>query len=321
MPKFAAVATALSIALAAGLPLLPDAALAKAKPTRVKSVASAGFALPAGFKTRTVHAKDADIYVRYGGHGPAVLLIHGFGDTGDMWLQLAAVLAKTHTVIIPDLRGMGLSSHPAGGYDKNTQAGDMRAVLTALGVDHAEVVGHDIGTMVAYAYAKAYSDKTDKLVVMDAPVPGIPPWEDIKQNPLLWHFNFYGKDEERLVAGRERIFLDRFYNEFGATPARITEATRQHYTKLYAMSGTMHSSFEQFHAFSQDAKDNLATLPNKLTMPVLAMGGGKSFGAMEAVVMRNAATDVTESVVPESGHWIMDENPAFAIAALTAFLK
>ena len=313
MHKSALICLALSLCLAGGE--------ASARAAHKHPAEAAGFAVPAGFKTRMVKVDGAEIYVRYGGSGPAVLLIHGFGDTGDMWNRLAPVLAKTHTFIVPDLRGMGLSSHPAGGYDKITQAGDMRAVLTALGVDHAQVVGHDIGTMVAYAYAKTYPDKTDTLTVMDAPVPGVPPWDEVLKNPLLWHFNFYGKDEERLVAGRERIFLDRFYNEFGGEPERVTEATREHYAKLYAMSGTMHSSFEQFHAFSQDAKANQAALSDKLTMPVLAIGGAKSFGATEAAVMRNAATNVTEVVVPESGHWIMDENPDFAIKTLTTFLK
>jgi pimeloyl-ACP methyl ester carboxylesterase len=317
MHKLALTAVALSLAC-----LSVDASAKVATKQHPKPAVSANaFAVPAGFKTKLVHADGADIFVRHGGSGPAVLLIHGFGDTGDMWNALAEKLSKTHTVIVPDLRGMGLSSHPKGGYDKKTQAGDMRAVLTDLGVDHAQVVGHDIGNMVAYAYAKAYPDKTDTLTVMDAPVPGIPPWNEVIKNPLLWHFNFYGVDEERLVAGRERIFLDRFYNEFGGDPARITEATRQHYAKLYAMPGTMHSSFEQFHAFSQDAKDNLASLDTKLTMPVLAIGAAKSFGSVQAASMRNAATNVTEAVIPDSGHWIMDENPAFAIKMLTDFLK
>lgn len=317
MNKLALTAVALSFICVAPGALAKAPAKGHAKPT----AAASAFAVPAGFKTKMVHVDGADIYVRYGGKGPAVLLIHGFGDTGDMWNALAIKLAKTHTVIVPDLRGMGLSSHPKGGYDKKTQAGDMRAVLTDLGVDHAQVVGHDIGNMVAYAYAKAYPDKTDTLTVMDAPVPGIPPWDEVIKNPLLWHFNFYGPDEERLVAGRERIFLDRFYNEFGGDPSRISEATRQHYAKLYAMPGTMHSSFEQFHAFSQDAKDNLATINTKLTMPVLAIGAAKSFGTVQAASMRNAATNVTEGVIPDSGHWIMDENPTFAIQMLTEFLK
>ena len=147
------------------------------------------------------------------------MLLHGFGDTGDMWAPLAENLARDHTVIVPDLRGMGMSSHPDSGYDKRTQAGDVRAVLTQLGVDRAVVVGHDIGTMVAYAYAARYPDKTARLIVMDAPVPGIPPWDQIVRNPLLWHFDFGGPDMERLVAGRERIYLDRFWNEFAGDPA------------------------------------------------------------------------------------------------------
>jgi|SRR5471032_1163511 len=256
-----------------------------------------------------------------GGSGPAVLLIHGFGDTGDMWAPLAAALAADHTVVAPDLRGMGLSSRPAGGYDKRTQAGDMRAVLDQLGIDHADVVGHDIGTMVAYAYAARYPDKTDRLVVMDAPVPGIPPWEQIVRSPQLWHFSFGGPDAERLVAGRERIYLDRFWNEFAGTPSKIDEETRQHYARLYAQKGAMHAAFAQFLSIPQDAEDNLKSMTTRLTMPVLAVGGAKSFGANEAAVMRNAAVDVTELVVPDAGHWLMEEQPAATVAAIKAFLK
>jgi pimeloyl-ACP methyl ester carboxylesterase len=180
-----------------------------------------------GFATRSVDMPDgATIFVRAGGSGPAVVLIHGFGDTGDMWGPLAERLAKTHTVIAPDLRGMGRSSRAASGYAKKAQAQDIRAVLTAFKVDRADVVGHDIGTMVAYAYAASYPDKVNKLVVMDAPVPGIPPWNQLVLNPKLWHFNFGGPDAERLVAGRERIYLDRLLaiggeQSFGATMAEV----------------------------------------------------------------------------------------------------
>jgi pimeloyl-ACP methyl ester carboxylesterase len=277
-------------------------------------------AFPPGFRNETIQASDTTFHVRVGGSGSAVLLIHGFGDTGDMWATLAAGLALDHTVVVPDLRGMGLSSKPAGGYDKWNQAGDMRAVLTALGVDKAIVIGHDIGTMVAYAYAARYPDRTVKLVVMDAPVPGIPPWDDIVRNPLLWHFDFGGPDMERLVQGRERIYLDRFWNEFAGTPSKIDEATRQHYASLYAQPGAMHAAFEQFHAIRKDAEDNKKALATKLSIPVLAIGGEKSFGAMEAVVMRNAATDVTEVVVPGAGHWLMEEDPKAAITAIRAFV-
>lgn len=278
--------------------------------------------MPANFKTQTIPSPEgAEIFVRSGGSGPAVVLLHGYADTGDMWGPMAAELAKDHTVIVPDLRGMGKSSHPVGGYDKKTQAGDIRAVVVALGVDRAEVVAHDIGNMVAYAYAAKYPDKVTRLVLIDAPVPGIGPWEEILRTPLLWHFHFGGPDAERLVQGRERIYLDRFWNEFGAHPERIDEATRAHYAALYAGPGAMRSGFAQFHAFTQDAADNKISMQTKLTMPVLAVGGAKSFGPMMAVVMRFAAIDVREAIVPDSGHWVMHENPDFTVALVSGFLR
>jgi pimeloyl-ACP methyl ester carboxylesterase len=276
---------------------------------------------PPTFRTQEIKTEGATLHVRVGGQGPGVVLVHGFGDTGDMWEPLAAELAKDHTVVVPDLRGMGLSSHPIEGYDKKTQASDIRAVFAQLNLDHAAVVGHDIGTMVAYAYAARYPDKTDKLVVMDAPVPGIPPWDEIARNPLLWHFDFGGPDMERLVKGRERIYLDRFWNEFAGDPTKIDEAMREHYAKLYALPGAMHSAFAQFRSIRQDSKDNIASMTTKLTMPVLAIGGEKSFGANEAVVMRNAATNVTELVLPHAGHWLMEEQTDATVSAVKAFLS
>jgi pimeloyl-ACP methyl ester carboxylesterase len=276
---------------------------------------------PASFKAQQIQTDGATLHVVVGGKGPAVVLLHGFGDTGAMWSPLAARLAAKHTVVVPDLRGMGLSSHPDGGYDKWNQAGDVRAVLSRLGIDHAVVVGHDIGTMVAFAYAARYPDKTERLVVMDAPVPGVGPWDEIVRNPLLWHFNFGGPDAERLVAGRERIYLDRFWNEFAGNPAKVDETTRQYYAKLYARPGAMRSAFAQFRSFPIDVENNRkAIAANKLGMPVLAIGGAKSFGANEAMVMRHAATNVTELVIPDAGHWLMEEAPAATIAAIQAFI-
>lgn len=273
-----------------------------------------------GFRTEMVAANGAEIYARIGGSGPAVVLIHGFGDTGDMWEPLARELSKDHTVVVPDLRGMGLSSIPEGGYEKWNQAADIRAVLDHLKIGNADIIGHDIGTMVAYAYAARYPEKTDKLVVMDAPVPGIPPWNDIVRDPRLWHFDFGGPDMERLVRGRERIYLDRFWNEFAGTPAKFDEATRRHYAKLYARPGAMRAAFAQFRSIRKDAVDNQAALAKKLLMPVLAIGGAKSIGATEAVVMRNAASNVTEVVIPDSGHWLMEEAPGPTISAVRDFL-
>ncbi|MBC9876716.1 alpha/beta hydrolase [Bradyrhizobium sp. INPA01-394B] len=275
---------------------------------------------PSSFHTRTIPANGTQIHLRVGGKGPTVILIHGFGDTGDMWARLGADLSRDHTVVVPDLRGMGLSGRPENGYDKWTEAADMRAVLQSLGIDKAVVVGHDIGTMVAYAYAARYRDLTEKLVVMDAPVPGVPPWDEIVRSPQLWHFDFGGSDMERLVKGRERIYLDRFWNEFAGTPSKVTEATRRHYAELYARPGAMHSAFAQFRAIRTDAEDNKKAIATKLTMPVLAIGGEKSFGKMEAVVMRNAANDVTEVVIPGAGHWLMEEDPAATIKAVREFL-
>ncbi len=276
---------------------------------------------PGNFRTQEIKTDDGStIHIRVGGRGPAVVLIHGFGETGDTWAPLAAELARDHTVVVPDLRGMGLSSHPADGYDKRTQAADIRAVLAQLGIDRAAIVGHDIGNRVAYAYASRYPDKTEKLVVMDAPISGIPPWDDIVRNPRLWHFSFGGPDAERLVAGRERIYLDRFWNEFAGDPSKVDEATRVHYAKLYARPGAMRSAFAQFLSFPTDVKDNKASMVTKLTMPVLAIGGEKSFGANAAVVMRNAATNVTEVFIPNAGHWLMEEQPAATITAIRNFL-
>ncbi|SFC32542.1 alpha/beta fold hydrolase [Massilia yuzhufengensis] len=276
---------------------------------------------PSSFQAKQVQAEGATLHVMVGGKGPAVVLLHGFGDTGAMWSPLAARLAAKHTVVVPDLRGMGLSSHPDGGYDKWTQAGDIRTVLTRLGIDRAAIVGHDIGTMVAFAYAARYPEKTERLVVMDAPVPGVGPWDELVRNPLLWHFSFGGPDAERLVAGRERIYLDRFWNEFAGDPAKVDEATRAYYAALYARPGAMRSAFAQFRNFPKDGEDNRKALSGrKLGMPVLAIGGAKSFGATQAAVMRHAAGDVTEVVIPDAGHWLMEEAPAATIAAVQQFI-
>jgi pimeloyl-ACP methyl ester carboxylesterase len=276
---------------------------------------------PAAFKSEMVATNGTKLYVRVGGSGPAVVLLHGYGETGDMWAPLAAKLVRDHTVIVPDLRGMGLSERPAGGYDKKTQGRDIAQMLDALKLGKVDLVTHDIGNMVGYAFAAQYPDRVVKFVLIDAPLPGIGPWDDIIRNHALWHFSFYGPDAERLVEGRERIYLDRFWNEFSADPKHFDEESRQHYAALYARPGAMHAGFEQFKAFDQDAADNKEFVAaGKLSMPILAIGGEKSFGPTMAVVMRAAATNVTEAVVPGSGHWVMEENPAATIKLVVDFL-
>ncbi|QJR34072.1 alpha/beta fold hydrolase [Gemmatimonas groenlandica] len=278
-------------------------------------------AFPPAFRVERIATNSTMLHVRVGGSGPAVLLLHGYGETGDMWSPLAAELVTNHTVIVPDLRGMGHSARPASGYDKKTQGTDIAGMLDALHITQVDLVTHDIGNMVGYAFAAQQPARVRRFALIDAPLPGVGPWDDLIRSHQLWHFSFWGPDAERLVAGRERIYLDRFWNEFSAVPARFTETSRAHYAALYAQPGAMHAGFEQFRAFDQDAIDNKAFLQRgKLTMPVLAVGGEKSFGAVMATVMRFVATDVTEAIVPGSGHWIMEENPTATIAIVRKFI-
>jgi pimeloyl-ACP methyl ester carboxylesterase len=298
------------------------AALAFSATSTIASPASAQVEpFPAAFHTQEVATNGTTLHTRVGGKGPAVVLLHGYGETGDMWAPLAADLARDHLVIVPDLRGMGLSARPAGGYDKKTQGQDVAGLLDALKVRSTDVVAHDIGNMVGYAFVAQNRARVSRFVLMDAPLPGIGPWDEILKNPLLWHFRFGGPDMERLVAGRERIYLDRFWNEFSAKPDRFSEASRAHYAALYARPGAMHAGFAQFAAFDQDVIDDQAFLAEgRLTMPVLAIGGEKSFGPMMATVMRFAATDITEATIPDAGHWLMEEQPTETIATVRKFL-
>jgi pimeloyl-ACP methyl ester carboxylesterase len=277
---------------------------------------------PTGFKTETIATNGAKIYTRIGGDGPAVIMIHGFGDTGDMWAPLATVMMGNHTVIVPDLRGMGLSSPAEHGYDKKAQGQDIGQILDALKVEEVDLITHDIGNMVGYAFAAQYPDRVKRWVVMDAPLPGLGHWDEIIRSPALWHFNFRGPDVERLVAGRERIYLDRFWNELSANPKAIDEATRAHYAALYSRPHAMHDAFEQFAAFSQDAIDNKSfAAKGKLAMPVLAIGADHSFGPEMAAELGFAASNVTGKVIANSGHWLMEEQPAATVSAIVDYLK
>ncbi|GGP18123.1 alpha/beta fold hydrolase [Silvimonas iriomotensis] len=291
----------------------------------VMALSQAAFAdqttYPAGFRTQEIATNGTTIHVRVGGSGPAVVLLHGYGDTGDMWAPLAQELMRDHTVIAPDLRGMGLSAVAKDGFSKKNEAEDVAGVMDALKVQQAVVVGHDIGNMVAFAFAESHPDRTTRLIMMDAPVPGVGPWDDILKSPLLWHFRFGGPDMERLVAGRERIYLDRFWNDFSADPAHFPEASRRHYTALYAQPGRMHAGFMQFAAFDQDVIDNRqAVSRGRLQMPVLAIGGAHSLGATMAYIMRFAADNVQQVVIPDSGHWLMEEQTGPTVAAIRTFI-
>ena len=276
-------------------------------------------AWPSAFRDQQMAVSGGTQYVRIGGHGPAVLLLHGFGDIGDMWVPLAEILVKDHTVIVPNLRGMGLSSHQDGGYEKTVQARDLASILDKLGVQNVALVTHDIGNMVGYALAALYPARVIRWVVMDAPLPGIGHWDDQLKNPKVWHFNFRGPDVERLVAGRERILLDRFYNELSATPASIDDQTRDHYATLYARPGAIHDAFSgQFAAFAQDAIDNQKLVgKGKLTLQCLRSGVIIHMALTHlATEIGFAASNVRSAVINNSGHWIMEEQPQQAIAII-----
>ena len=278
---------------------------------------------PSAFRDQQMAVSGGTQYVRVGGHGPAVLLLHGFGDTGDMWQPLAEVLVADHMVIVPDSRGMGLSTHPEGGYEKTSQARDLASILDQLAVEQVTLVTHDIGNMVGYAFAAQFPQRVTKWIAMDAPLPGLGTWEKQLVNPLVWHFNFRGPDVERLVAGRERILLDRFYNELSANPAAIDEDTRRHYAALYARPGAIHNALGgQFAAFARDAEQNKALFAKvgKLRMPVLAIGGDHSYGASMKTELEFVASDVQGAVITDSGHWIMEEQPQQAIAIIAKFI-
>ena len=283
-------------------------------------------AFPPGFRTEDIETNGTTLFVRVGGRGPAVVLLHGFADTGDLWAPLAAALAPSRPVIVPDLRGMGRSARPDvgphGGYDKKNQAGDIAGVLDRLGVDAAAFVTHDIGNMVGFAFAAQFRRRVTRWAVLDAPLPGLGTWDQILRLPMLWHFNFRGPDVERLVAGRERIYLDRFWNELSARPAAIDEETRAHYAALYAQPGAMHAAFRQFEAFAQDALDNPVLRGDRqLDSPVLAVGGEKSFGSMMASEMRSVADRVVERIIPDAGHWLMEEQRDTTVKAVAGFLS
>jgi pimeloyl-ACP methyl ester carboxylesterase len=279
---------------------------------------------PPGIHAEQMATNGTMLYVRVGGQGPAVVMLHGFGDTGDMWGPLAAVLVTDHTVIVPDLRGMGLSAHPGTGYEKVTQAHDIVGILDQLKVQKIDLITHDIGNMVGYALAAQFPDRVNKWVAMDAPLPGLGTWYAQLTNPKVWHFNFRGPDVERLVAGRERILLDCFYNDLSANPAAIDEQTRNHYAELYARPGAIHDAFSgQFAAFAQDGEDNKALFAKvgKLTMPILAIGGDHSYGLSMKRELDYVATNVQGAVITNSGHWIMEEQPQQALDTIIPFIE
>jgi pimeloyl-ACP methyl ester carboxylesterase len=304
----------LSVILSALFLLLPMAAHAQAPaapPAATNSAIASKFADVPGVKLHYLTA----------GHGPALILLHGYTQTSRMWRPIIPQLAERFTVIAPDLPGIGDSSIPTDGLDMKTAAIRIHALATSLGIKKASVVGHDIGLMVAYAYAAQFPSEMEKQVLMDAFLPGVAGWEDVYNNPKIWHFRFNGPTPEALVRGRERIYFDYFWNDFAADKTHsISEADRAAYAAAYARPGRMHAGWAYFVSFLQAAKDFAQLSQNKLPFPVLIIGGEKANGEVLGRQGKLVGTSVTVIVLKDTGHWVLEERPKETTDALLKFL-
>ena len=272
--------------------------------------------------SRTATVDGLTLHYLEAGSGPAVvLLLHGYAETSRMWRPIIPEFARRFRVIAPDLPGIGDSDIPKDGLDMKSAAVRIHALARQLGVTKARVVGHDIGLMVAYAYAAQFPAETEKLVLMDAFLPGVGQWETVYDNPGIWHFRFNGPTPEALVQGRERIYFEHFWNDFAADKTRsIPEADRKAYTAAYSRPGRMRAGWAYFVSFPQAAKDFAELARTKLTMPVLTIGGEKANGEFLKQQVPGVATDVRSVVLENAGHWILEEQPKATAGALEDFL-
>jgi pimeloyl-ACP methyl ester carboxylesterase len=261
------------------------------------------------------------LHYTMGGSGPAVLLLHGFAETSRMWNPILPTLGAKFTVIAPDLPGIGDSSIPNGNIDMKTAAIQIHDLVRSLGITKTRVVGHDIGLMVAYAYAAQFPSEVEKLVVMDAFLPGVPGWEAIYDNPNYWHFRFNGSTPEALVKGRENIYFAYFWNDLAADKNHsIPESDRKAYLAAYSGPGRMRASWQYFVSWPQTAKDFEQMSKTKLAMPVLSIGGDKSLGMALGEQMKLVASNVQVVIVKDAGHWILEEQPKQTTEAIVKFL-
>src|SRR5215475_10398308 len=276
----------------------------------------AGAALAQAPESRFADVNGVRLHYLAAGKGEPIILLHGYAQNSHMWLPLMAQLARTNTVIAPDLRGFGQSAKPAGGYDKKTMAQDIHALAASLGYRRVRIAGHDIGLMVAYAYAAQYPAEVDRVVLMDAFLPGVGDWTKVWLLRDLWHFHFYGETPLKLVAGRERIYFEHFWNDFAADKTHsVSEADRQIYAAAYAQPGGMRAGFEYFRNFELDARDFGELGTSRLKMPMLVITGEKASGTFLIDQAKLVADNVTGLVVKGSGHWLMDEAPGVTIPA------
>ena len=272
--------------------------------------------------SRSADVDGANLYYLIDGQGPAVVLLHGYAETSLMWKPIIPQLAQRFTVLAPDLPGIGDSSIPVDGLDLASAAVRIHALVRTLGFEKAQMVGHDIGLMVAYAYAAQFPSEVEKLVLMDAFLPGVDGWEAVYNNPGIWHFRFNGPTPEALVEGRERIYFEHFWNDFAADNKRsIPEDARRAYAAAYARPGRMRAGWAYFVSFQKAASDFAALARTKLAMPVLSIGGEKANGDVLGQQVKLVASNATSIVLKNTGHWLMEENPEETTAALVRFLE
>jgi pimeloyl-ACP methyl ester carboxylesterase len=272
-------------------------------------------------ESRTAEVDGFKFHYLTAGRGEVLILLHGYAETSRMWRPVIPIFAERFRVIAPDLPGIGESEIPKGGLDMKTSAARIHALAKSLGVSKARVVGHDIGLMVAYAYATQFPAETEKLVLMDAFLPGVEGWKAVYDSPAIWHFRFYGPTPEALVEGRERIFFEHFWNDFAADKAHsIPEADRRAYTEAYSRPGRMRAGFAYFESFPQTAKDFEVLARTRLTIPVLSIGGEKANGEILGKQTKLVASNSEVVVIPGAGHWILEEKPVETIASLKKFL-
>ena len=279
-------------------------------------------------QTNAYQSRTADLgavkihYLKAGAGKNTLVLIHGFGDTSHMWIPLFDEFGKDYTIIAPDMRGLGESSRPATGYDKKTIAADIHELVKSLGYQKIDLVGHDIGLMVAYAYAAQYPNDVRKLALLEAPIPGIGDiWQKVYTTPALWHFHFvFSPIALDLVKGRERLFLEHFWQTLSPHPETFSEADRRIYAKAYAQEGAMRAAFEMFKTFdTQDAADYRQFAATKLPMPVLTIEGDKAMGGALEIQAKIVATNVTSIILRDIGHWLMEQRPEELKAELKKF--
>jgi pimeloyl-ACP methyl ester carboxylesterase len=300
--------------------------LSTARIVVVALVAASSLSVSSPASAQAPQSKFADVngvslHYLVAGKGDPIILVHGYAETSHMWLPLIKELQKDHLVIAPDLRGFGDSSMPEANYTKAVMAQDIHALAQSLKLDHVRIVGHDIGLMVAYAYAAQYPAEVDRIALMDAFLPGVGDWQQVWLLRDLWHFHFYGKTPLALVAGRERIYFEHFWNDFAADPTHsIPEADRVYYAKVYAKPGRMRAGFEVFHAFPQDAVDFARFAKTPLTMPMLVLTGEKASGQTLITQARLVDTNVEGVIVQGSGHWLMEEATGQVVPKLVEFL-